>query len=680
MQLQPGTLLHGASYDYRIDSTLGQGSFGITYKATVALKGALGAINTNAAVAVKEFFMRDINSRSGSTVVSTASSTLYGHYRHDFQREAHNLSRLASEHIVKVLETFEANNTVYFTMELLDGGSLDSYIRQRGRLSEREALDGIVQVAEAVECMHRAQMLHLDIKPMNVMRRADGTLVLIDFGLSKQFTPDGQPETSTSIGGGTFGYAPLEQASYKKQDGFMPTLDIYALGATLYKMLTGTVPPDASSVFNDGFPYGALLQVGVSEAVADFVERAMEPMRRKRQQTVSAFIAEARALLPAAATAVKTTVTASASASGGDANASDGTVLGDIRPGRAATTPSFRSQSNLVDNEGTPRQVEMVSSKPTIGVFWRSEKPASFEVHWASNVDEEEKKWIHRNRPWHRSTGRNIDEEEKKWIRRLLQSARRMTECGSDSVQYFDFSNAYGLDTDNAHAVYRFSQEFDEYNLRDLYFHKNGGPANPELGLNDIVWLTSYLERATGLPFRIVPPDFLHIDWSASAAYWEQLRVVGFDQRSGLTISTFGAKNRGHHDWARTDNGKPVKVKLVLAGNKPLFNSRGFCIRSTQPVRDEVQPLGFGFYCVRNGGKWEVVKPSAPFDSLLDRKFDRVSALGFHGVPAPGPGHFIFGITAKDGDTNFYFKFHDGHFGLVDMCTDAQKLEMAQLT
>lgn len=658
MQLQPGTLLHGASYDYRIDSTLGQGSFGITYKATVALKGALGAINTNAAVAVKEFFMRDLNSRSGTTVVSTASSTLYGHYRHDFQREAHNLSRLESEHIVKVLETFEANNTVYFTMELLDGGSLDSYIRQRGRLSEREALDGIVQVAEAVECMHRAQMLHLDIKPMNVMRRGDGTLVLIDFGLSKQFTPDGQPETSTTIGGGTFGYAPLEQASYKKQDGFMPTLDIYALGATLYKMLTGTVPPDASSVFNDGFPYGALLQVGVSEAVADFVERAMEPMRRKRQQSVSAFIAEARALLPAAATAVKTSTTVSASVSGGAANASDGTVIGDIRPGRAATAPSFRSQSDIVDIEGKPRQVEIVSSEPTYGAFGRSEKPVSFEVHWASDVDE----------------------EEKKWIRRLLQSARKMTECGSDSAQYFNFSNAYGLDTDNAHTIFRFSQEFDDYNLRDLYYQDSCGPANPELELKDIVWITSYLEWATGLPFRLVPPDFLHVDWSAPAAYWEQLRVVSFGQRRGLTISTFGAKDRGLHDWAQADNEKPVKAKLALAGNKPLFNSQGFCIRSTQPVRDEVQPIGFGFYKVRNGEKWEVVRPSAPFDSLLGRKFGRVSDLGFYNVPGPGLGCTIFGVHAHDGDLNFYYDFRHGNFERIAMLTDAQEEEMAQWT
>ena len=658
MQLQPGTLLHGASYDYRIDSTLGQGSFGITYKATVALKGALGAINTNAAVAVKEFFMRDLNSRSGTTVVSTASSTLYSHYRHDFQREAHNLSRLASEHIVKVLETFEANNTVYFTMELLDGGSLDSYIRQRGRLSEREALDGIVQVAEAVECMHRAQMLHLDIKPMNVMRRGDGTLVLIDFGLSKQFTPDGQPETSTSIGGGTFGYAPLEQASYKKQDGFMPTLDIYALGATLYKMLTGTVPPDASSVFNDGFPYGALLQVGVSEAVADFVERAMEPMRRKRLQSASAFIAEARALLPAAATAVKTSTTASASVSGGAANASDGTVIGDIRPGRAATAPSFRSQSGMVDKLGKPRQFELVCVEPVREGVKFLEKPVTFEVHWASYVDE----------------------EERQRIRLFLQGARTDKECRFNSNETAGMSVAYGLDTDNVYPFYQFDSQLGSFNFFKLFQGKDGASAVSEANLWDKLKFVVELEEKTGLPFRITPPDFLDIYWSAVESYWETLRVAGFDHRNGLTISTYAANNRGRHEWTRADVMKWADTQLIVAGTKPLFTSSGFCVPSTQPVRDEVQPMGLGFYRVRTGEKWEVVVPSAPFCPLVERKFKRVSALGFHGVPGPGPMHAIFGITAKDGDTNFYFEFHDGHFALVAMFSDAQEREMAQWT
>lgn len=100
-------------------------------------------------------------------------------------------------------------------------------------------------------------MLHLDLKPANIMRKGNEDLVLIDFGLSKQFNSNGNPETSTKIGLGTPGYAPIEQANFRKEDySTLPaTLDIYALGGTMFKMITGKNPTDASAILNDGFPY-----------------------------------------------------------------------------------------------------------------------------------------------------------------------------------------------------------------------------------------------------------------------------------------------------------------------------------------------------------------------------------------------------------------------------------------
>lgn len=292
------SILEGESYEYCIEKVLGQGSFGITYLAKIKLSGALGNLQTNATVAVKEFFMRELNERSGTTVLTGSNSDLYSNYRKDFIREANNLSKLNHPHIVKVLESFEENNTAYFSMEYIDGCNLNDYIQSNGCLSECEALENLSQIIDALSCMHDNKMLHLDLKPLNIMRRTNGDLVLIDFGLSKQFNSYGEPESSTRIGRGTLGYAPLEQTNYKKGDGFAPTLDIYALGGTLYKMLTGTTPPDASTIFNDGFPKDLMLEVGISQEVISLTLWTMEPMKRKRPQTTIELLKEINRILP----------------------------------------------------------------------------------------------------------------------------------------------------------------------------------------------------------------------------------------------------------------------------------------------------------------------------------------------------------------------------------------------
>ena len=298
MQLKPGTLLQNGKY--KIEKVLGQGSFGITYLAAMKTKigGNLGDIETNVIVAIKEFFMRDINGRMGSAVMTGSDQEVYHNYRKDFIREANNLSKLKYPHIVNVLEFFEENNTTYFSMEYIDGGNLNDYIQSKGCLSEQESLENTVQILEALSCMHNNKMLHLDLKPLNIMRRASGDLVLIDFGLSKQFNSDGEPESSTRIGHGTMGYAPLEQSAYKKEDGFCPYIDIYALGGTLYKMLTGMTPPDASTIFNEGFPEDIMIAKGIGKDVISLTQKAMEPMKKKRIQTTSEFINEVNRILP----------------------------------------------------------------------------------------------------------------------------------------------------------------------------------------------------------------------------------------------------------------------------------------------------------------------------------------------------------------------------------------------
>lgn len=280
--LVPGTLLKGGKY--KIERVLGQGTFGITYLAScnVEVEGQLGKMNVDINVAVKEFFMADINRRlGGSTAVEGSTGQLFADYRKKFRREAEHLASLRHPNIVQVLDVFDDNNTVYYVMQYIDGGSLDAYIQSRGCLPEAKVKTIAANIADALHYMHSRHMLHLDLKPANIMLDREGKVHLIDFGLSKQYGTDGLPESSTSIGAGTPGYAPLEQSAHT-DNTFQPSIDVYALGATMYKMLTGQRPPEASTILNDGFPRPLLLQHGVSAWMADIIEKAMSPQRRNR--------------------------------------------------------------------------------------------------------------------------------------------------------------------------------------------------------------------------------------------------------------------------------------------------------------------------------------------------------------------------------------------------------------
>ena len=283
MELKNNTLLRNGTY--RILRKLGQGSFGITY---LAEHTALGK-----KVAIKEFFMKDINYRSddGSITGITDGSFSYN-YGQKFKREVRNLAKLEHPNIVRVTDYFEENNTYYYVMDFIEGSNLNDYLKSH-IVSESEAIAIIKEVASALSYMHdQHHMLHLDLKPGNVMRRAgDGHIFLIDFGLSKNYNSDGQPETSTNIGLGTAGYAPIEQGNQARGGEFRPTIDVYALGATLYKLLTGETPPAASDVLADKEQLSNKLnKKGISQSVTNLVMAAMEPIAKKRIPTVNEFI------------------------------------------------------------------------------------------------------------------------------------------------------------------------------------------------------------------------------------------------------------------------------------------------------------------------------------------------------------------------------------------------------
>ena len=137
---------------YRIAKVLGQGSFGITYLASARFEaqGNLGRMNIEAQVAVKEFFMSEVNGRKADgSSVDGSSGSVFANYRKKFRREAENLARLDHPDIVKVLDIFDENNTTYYVMEFIEGQNLDDYIRRRGGVPEAEALALVGQVGAA---------------------------------------------------------------------------------------------------------------------------------------------------------------------------------------------------------------------------------------------------------------------------------------------------------------------------------------------------------------------------------------------------------------------------------------------------------------------------------------------------------------------------------------------------
>ena len=283
--LPTGTMLRGGEHDYRIEKMLGNGSFGITYMASYQDSNGLTIF-----VAIKEFFMREINGRSGTSVTSSSQRGLFADYRRKFAREAQNLTRLDHKNIIKIIEYFECNNTSYYAMEYLADGSLNDYISLHGPLPEKKVLLFASQIGAALSYMHAQRMLHLDLKPGNIMMRGNDEVVLIDFGLSKCYDANGEPESSTTIGGGTEGYAPLEQGAHYDGEGLPVTMDVYAFGATMYKMLTACKKVyNASYILNApyGFIASTLTKLSVSQPVANIVSKAMRPYIKDRYQTVS---------------------------------------------------------------------------------------------------------------------------------------------------------------------------------------------------------------------------------------------------------------------------------------------------------------------------------------------------------------------------------------------------------
>lgn len=275
------TLMQGK---YRIVAVLGQGGFGITYKGEHTMLGTT--------VAIKEFFMKGACERDeNSTHVTTSQSNgeLASRFRTKFLKEAKTLAALKHPNIIRVFDIFEDNGTAYYVMDYVEGNNLSDIVEGKGRLSEPLALKYIRQVANALNYLHQKKLLHLDVKPANILLdKNTGNAILIDFGVSKQYDQDGQ-QTSTTPPAISKGYSPVEQyAQGSNVKTFSPATDIYSLAATLYKLVTGNTPPESNLLLNEDEqlpPYPS----NVSEVTRNAIAECLQT-RKKRPQSISEFL------------------------------------------------------------------------------------------------------------------------------------------------------------------------------------------------------------------------------------------------------------------------------------------------------------------------------------------------------------------------------------------------------
>lgn len=362
--LPPGSTLRSSHSSYTIDSTIGAGGFGITYKASSRV--TIGNIRTTAPFAIKEFFIAADCERtrlaSGDSTMRTSgpASTRVSAAKRDFISEARRLYDLAgnSRNIVSVNEVFEANGTAYYVMEYLDGPSLRDYIRSRGRLTEAETLDLMLPIVSAVSFLHSRKITHHDIKPANIVLAYDdeGSAprpVLIDFGQSRHYDEKGAVTCTVSAAGLSEGYAPIEQYAGVAQ--FSPSTDVYALGATMLHCLSGQKPPRAVDMTPEYID--SVLPASTSPSVRAAIHRAMAFRADERTASASDFYGQLTGKIPVDYT------------TGYDADntlINDNTVVSDktVVNNRAATSKSSAKPKAAKTKTTTPKATTPKATKP----------------------------------------------------------------------------------------------------------------------------------------------------------------------------------------------------------------------------------------------------------------------------------------------------------------------------
>lgn len=276
---------------YRIGRVLGRGAFGITYLAE--------DINLGRPVAVKEYFPSQHCIRDKHGAVSPMSDDAAEDYNWGMERflaEARTLAQFEHPNIVRVINVFEHNGTAFMVMQYEVGTSLAQLLKRRRTLGERDLVQLTVPLLDGLEKIHAEGFIHRDIKPANIYLRAGGSPVLLDFGSARQSMQE-QTLTLTSLV--SPGFAPIEQYTSKgERQG--PWTDIYGFGATLYRAMTGVVPPpavDRSEALSNGnpdqlAPARTLIAEPYSESLLMAIDHALAFRIQERPQSIADWRAE----------------------------------------------------------------------------------------------------------------------------------------------------------------------------------------------------------------------------------------------------------------------------------------------------------------------------------------------------------------------------------------------------
>ncbi len=269
---------------YLVGATIGEGGFGITYFGLDMLTGGK--------VAIKEYYPSGYVNRTGTVSYTVYCATtgdrkdFYEKGKERFIKEAKTLALFSREDgIVKVQDLFTENNTAYIVMEFIEGPTLKDFIAKNGKIPFNVVIDMLLPMMESLKRVHDAGLIHRDIAPDNIIIR-NGRGVLIDFGAARNMTSADNRSLSVVL---KRGFAPEEQYRTRGVQG--PWTDIYALGATIYKAVTGVNPDDSSERIRvDELKRPNELGAGLSEAADAVIMKSLAVFQENRYKNLDEFI------------------------------------------------------------------------------------------------------------------------------------------------------------------------------------------------------------------------------------------------------------------------------------------------------------------------------------------------------------------------------------------------------
>jgi len=234
LHMEPGSILRER---YIVGKALGFGGFGVTYIGWDAV--------LEQKVAIKEYLPSEFSTRvpgqTQITVFSGDKSEQFGDGLSKFIDEAQRLAKFHQEDgVVRIFDSFEANNTAYIIMELLQGETLAEYLKRVPKMPAGDAISMLMPIIHSLQAINERGIIHRDIAPDNIFLTDDGNVKLIDFGAARFATTSHSRSLTVII---KPGYSPEEQ--YRSRGDQGSHTDVYAIGATLYRMITGEAPPDA---------------------------------------------------------------------------------------------------------------------------------------------------------------------------------------------------------------------------------------------------------------------------------------------------------------------------------------------------------------------------------------------------------------------------------------------------